>query len=166
MSHRDARPQPARAAASVVLLALVWRILSLARPIPQWPPPVDCERAVVRNGRLACPAEPPTLGSLCPGVEDGERALAPGDRVTCLFGVEVVDRMPPAEIEALGLRIDLNHASAAELETLPRVGPATAARIIDGRPYAALDDILEVSGIGPKTLEGLRDRATVRPRRR
>jgi competence protein ComEA len=53
-------------------------------------------------------------------------------------------------------RISVNSASAALLDTLPGVGPATAQRIIEGRPYSSLEDLLEVKGIGEKTLQKLR----------
>jgi competence protein ComEA len=57
--------------------------------------------------------------------------------------------------------IDLNTATAAELETLPGVGPKTAALIIQERPYSSVDDLLRVKGIGEKTLEKLRAFITV-----
>ena len=50
-------------------------------------------------------------------------------------------------------RIDINTASSSALEELPGVGPATAEKIISGRPYSAADELLDVSGIGPATLE-------------
>jgi competence protein ComEA len=53
-------------------------------------------------------------------------------------------------------RISVNSASATLLDTLPGVGPATAQHIIEGRPYSSLEDLLEVKGIGEKTLEKLR----------
>ena len=54
--------------------------------------------------------------------------------------------------------VDVNTASADDLMLLPRVNEAMARRIIAGRPYDVVDDLAKVSGIGPKTLEGLRPR--------
>jgi competence protein ComEA len=49
--------------------------------------------------------------------------------------------------------IDINQASRDEILTLPGVGEVMALRIIEARPYTKTDDLLQVSGIGPKTLE-------------
>jgi competence protein ComEA len=66
---------------------------------------------------------------------------------------------------AAGGLVNINTATAAELETLPEIGPALAQRIVDYRtahgPFAALDDLLEVSGIGPATLDAIRDYITL-----
>jgi competence protein ComEA len=61
--------------------------------------------------------------------------------------------------------VDLNTATAADLETLPGVGPATAAAIVEDRarngPFASVDELDRVPGIGPAKLATLRDRVTV-----
>ena len=57
--------------------------------------------------------------------------------------------------------INVNTASLDELMTLPRVNENLGRRIIAGRPYATVNDLEKVSGIGPKTLEGIRARVTV-----
>jgi competence protein ComEA len=61
--------------------------------------------------------------------------------------------------------ININTASETELETLPGVGPVTAAAIIEYRtqngPFGAVDDLIDVSGIGPATLEDVRPFVTV-----
>ncbi len=57
-----------------------------------------------------------------------------------------------------GERVDVDQAGAAELERLPRVGPALARRIVDERdargPFGSLEGMKRVSGIGPSTLAG------------
>jgi competence protein ComEA len=64
-----------------------------------------------------------------------------------------------------GSLVNLNTADAAALETLPRVGPATAERIIAHReangPFEAIEELQDVPGIGPATFEGLKDLITV-----
>lgn len=60
-----------------------------------------------------------------------------------------------------GELIDLNTATEARLQSLPGVGPALAARIVEGRPYASVDELTRVSGIGPVALERLRDLVTL-----
>jgi competence protein ComEA len=75
-------------------------------------------------------------------------------------------RPTPAEPAPAGL-VDLNTASAEQLETLPRIGPSTAKAILDHRtrngPFRSVDDLAKVPRIGPKTVERLRPYVTVGP---
>lgn len=60
--------------------------------------------------------------------------------------------------------INVNRATAEELQRLPGIGPTMAQRILDARakkPFSSVDDLRRVSGIGPKTLEKLRSYVSV-----
>ena len=61
--------------------------------------------------------------------------------------------------------ININSASATELESLSGIGEVLAATIVEYRdqngPFASVEDLMDVSGIGPATLEEIRDQVTV-----
>jgi competence protein ComEA len=65
-----------------------------------------------------------------------------------------------------GAVLDLNAATASDLEALPGIGPVLARRIIEHRTqrgaFRRLDDLLQVKGVGPRLLEGLRPRVVIR----
>ena len=57
--------------------------------------------------------------------------------------------------------IDLNTASTDQLQQLHDIGPVKAAKIIAGRPYRSVEDLLNIPGIGKKTLDKIRPCVTV-----
>ena len=73
----------------------------------------------------------------------------------------IVEQMEGGLGERAVLRIDLNVAEPRELALLPGVGPILATRIAQNRsrlgPFASVDDLIRVSGIGPKTLNQIRE---------
>ncbi len=66
------------------------------------------------------------------------------------------------QVAVTGKLVNINTASLQDLETLPGVGPAIAQKIIDGRPYGALEDLMNVDRIGQATFDKLKDLITVR----
>ena len=56
--------------------------------------------------------------------------------------------------------VDLNSASQKEIETIKGVGPATAKKIIESRPYASVDE-LSKAGLSPKMIEKIKPFVTV-----
>lgn len=70
-----------------------------------------------------------------------------------------------APVAKVGGKVNVNTASAKELESVTGIGPTTAAKIVAYRqahgPFKTLNDLTKVSGIGSKTLEKLRDGLTI-----
>ncbi|WP_064109084.1 ComEA family DNA-binding protein [Leifsonia xyli] len=117
--------------------------------------------AVAAAGGLTEDADPAAVNLARP-VADGEQLVV----------LRIGEAPPPATAAggtagagATGGIVNLNTAAQADLETLPRIGPALAQRILDWRQangrFAAVTDLLKVSGIGQKLFDGLKDRVAV-----
>ncbi|WP_218975470.1 helix-hairpin-helix domain-containing protein [Tessaracoccus massiliensis] len=120
--------------------------------------------AILAAGGLAESADPAGLNLAAP-VSDGMQILigTVGDPLG-----EVVGAAPSSASGGDGGQgglVNLNTAGQAELESLPGVGPVMAQSILAWReesgPFTAVEDLQEISGIGPKTFEKLQPLVTV-----
>ena len=126
---------------------------------------------ITAAGGLAPEADVDTL-NLAAKVADGSRVYVPrkGEQVPAAGGASAGAGEDGAgavggSSGGGGGPVDLNSATAEQLDTLPGVGPATAAAILTYRTrhgrFKSVTELLEVPGIGPSKLEALRPLVTV-----
>lgn len=99
--------------------------------------------------------------NLAQSLQDGEKLDIP-----YLEGASPVLATPLSEVVSSTTElVNINTATIAELDTLPGIGPTTAQKIIDYRTqngsFLNIEDIINVSGIGPASYERLKDLITV-----
>src|SRR5437870_4611812 len=138
---------------SSTVLLLVQAARSASGPPPLGPP----------GPRAPCPVpvERAGEGVRCLDEEEAKReGVAAGDRLAS-DGTRA--RMAPSRLALFAVPVDVNTASPAELESLPGIGPALAARIVAARPFASLDDLRGVPGIGARRLAAIRPRLELAP---
>jgi competence protein ComEA len=116
--------------------------------------------AIQAAGGATAKADLQALNLAAP-VQDGVQVLVPA-KVPAGGGAPTA---PGATGSMPGALININTASATELETLPGIGEVISQAIVDYRtqngPFASVDDLESVSGIGPSILEDVRDLVTI-----
>ncbi len=164
---------------AVVVGFFVWRSLPRSEPVTAVPLGsagaaaesqlvVAVSGQVLRPGLVRLPAGSrvadavQAAGGPLPGVDlstlNLARKLVDGE----LVAVGAVPGQSPA---AGDIRVNLNHATLAQLDTLPGVGPVLAQRIIDYRTkhggFKSVNDLRQVDGIGEETFARLKDLVVV-----
>ena len=134
--------------AAVALLGAGWRVVRAASA----PEPAAEERAALE-------AQIAAVDSVRAGRHRTPRGAS-------LPRAKRAPRAPPAAPEP----INVDEASAAQLESLPRIGPALAKRIVEDReangPFGSLEELQRVKGIGPAMARMLAPRVTFSTSRR
>ena len=112
---------------------------------------------IIASGGLSQDADRDWLAkntNLALKITDGAKLYIPktGDKLTGNGSLSVQNQS--------GL-ININSATSSELDTLPGIGPATAEKIINNRPYQSLDELVSKKAVGSKVFENIKDKITI-----
>jgi competence protein ComEA len=149
------------------------------------PAPLDLNRATAEELQANLPgvgevmAKRIVAGRPYAKVDDLAKAGVPARTIDAIRGMVTVispPTAPAAKLKAaapkdhakaatattphLAAPVNLNTASAEDLETLPGIGPTHAKAIIEGRPYKSVDDLERVKGLGKARIDTLRNLVT------
>ncbi len=130
-------------------------------PAPIKAPVMEEKPVEVKVEEIAPPVKKPSLVM--------KKIDTDGDGIPDTFVIKGEPGAAPAPVKragekkraaAAGGKININTASAKELQTLPGVGPKRALAIIDGRPYGSIENIMNVKGVGEKTFAKWKNKIT------
>jgi competence protein ComEA len=173
-------PRSQQAIILVLGLGLVGLWAWQAGALSPFSPPVDPSRHyyfIAISGDIPRPGvhvflSPPTVQEVWAAaggagvLPNGSQTVTSGGKVSIEPDRTVrLERMSGADLLTLGLALDPNQARAADLETIPGLGPVLARRIVEFRkergPFKDIENLLEVKGVGPKILEKIRPYVSV-----
>lgn len=88
-------------------------------------------------------------------------AVTDGQKIYLPFTGETYTTPAAVVLGSVSSLVSINSGSAGELDTLPGVGPATAAKIIDSRPYGSLEDLVGKKAVGQSEFEKIKDKISL-----
>lgn len=118
---------------------------------------VDATEARALRDMLTTCSEPGAITSPA-----AASTVPPVSQASSTTAVPTPTSVVPATTPA-GSCVDLDTASTTELERIIHIGPARAAQIVSLRPFASVDDLLRVDGIGPSRLRDIVEQGLVCP---
>lgn len=92
--------------------------------------------------------------NLAQKISDGSKVYVPAEGETAISG-------NGGSVAGVQSKVNINQASESELEALPGVGSATAAKIISGRPYQSTDELLSKKVVGKSVFDKIKDSVSV-----
>lgn len=124
------------------------------------------QNALIASGGLSSSADREYIAkhfNLAQKLTDGVKIYIPqkGEQATAV--VSVPQNLSSNEVSSptfgddAGL-ININSATLEKLDTLPKVGPVTAQKIVSGRPYNKIEELVSKKILGQKTFDGLKDK--------
>jgi len=91
-------------------------------------------------------------------VTDGAKIYIPRIGETEAESIKGIKSIKGVNVED---QVNINTASEQALDSLPGVGPVTAQKIINGRPYSSIDELLSKKIVGSKVFEQIKEKITV-----
>ena len=112
---------------------------------------INLSKVLVSNQKIYIPSKEELLCELRLFTLKEEEVIPQKTPENMLVEEDITDN--PVENDC----ININTANITELDSLDGIGPSTAQKIIDSRPYNSLTDLLKVSGIGQATYDKFKD---------
>lgn len=134
---------------TLILLAIIaWLISRLIYTVNSYREDLGDIKQQLKNLNAKLPQQQPTANTT-------ETAPVASSESAPVTSAQTAPASPPLKAPET---VNINKASKTRLQTLPKIGAVTAQRIIDARPYAAIEDLMQVEGITPELFAQIKTR--------